>query len=164
MNTSKFTNVPAHQASLTFRFNQPVNGNSNVLELGKLKLSSFNQNLLYSTTSGLPRFQNLASSKLRGKGRIPTCLQAGIISYSVKTTPVYLPDVKGVNGNFYPILPFAVSVGEHQRSDLGIHMDRNVPGSAGCLVITLEDHWRQFQLEMEKLRVKGIMEIPLMVF
>lgn len=157
-------NVPAHQANLTFRFNKPVNGNSNVLELGKLKLSTFNQNLLYSATSGLPGFQNLASSGVRGKGRIPSCLQAGMISYFVKTQPIYLPNTKGVNGNFYPIFPFSVTVGKHRRSDLGIHRDTNVPGSAGCLVITLEDHWQQFQLQMQTLADNNIVSVPLIVY
>lgn len=164
MTNSKSFDIPAHQANLTFRFNSAVNSNSSVLELGKLKLSTPDKNLLYSATSGLPGFQNLASSKLKGKGRIPTCLQAKIINYFVQTTPVYLPNTKGVNGNFYPILPFQVSVAGFPRSDLGIHMDKNVPGSSGCLVITLEDHWKSFQIEVEKLREKGIIKIPLMIF
>lgn len=161
---SNLTIIPAHQATLSFRFNNPVNSNSKALEMGKLKLIAGDKNILYSCTSGLPGFQNLGSSVRRGKGRIPSCLQAKITNYWVTTEPVYLPKVKGVEGNFYPITPFTVSVSGAIRSDLGIHADRNVPGSAGCLVINLEDHWKQFQSEMKILANQGIIKLPLMVF
>lgn len=160
----ELNNVPAHQIGLTFKFNNPVNINNNGLNLGKLKLLTGKEGVLYSATSGLPGFQDLASSNKRGRGRIPSCLQAKIMSYWVKTSPVYLPSVKGVNGNFYPITPFTVSVGGTIRSDLGIHRDTNVPGSAGCIVLGLEDHWNNFEDQMQKLRLRGIMELPLMVF
>ena len=164
MSTEKLEAIPAHQAKLIYRFNQPVNGNSEKLEMGKLALISSNKNILYSATSGLPGFQNLASATKRGKGRIPTCLQAGLTNYIVDTTPIYLPNTKGVNGNFYRILPFVVQVGSYQRSDLGIHRDTNVPGSAGCVVITLEDHWRSFEIQMKTFREQGIIQLPLLVF
>lgn len=161
---SELGNVPANQIGLTFRFNNPVNNNSRGLRLGKLKLLTGKENVLYSATSGLPGFQDLASSNKRGKGRIPTCLQVKIMNYWVKTSPIYLPNVKGVNGNFYPITPFTVNVGGVIRSDLGIHRDTNVPGSAGCIVLGLEDHWNNFEDQMQKLRSRGIIELPLMVF
>lgn len=161
---SKLKGIPAHQNNLIFKFNNPVNGNSRILEMGKLKLTTKEGNILYSATSGLPGFQNLESSNKKARGRIPTCLQAKIVSYRVKTTPVYLPQVKGVNGNFYPISPFSVEVNNATRSDLGIHADRNVPGSAGCIVITLDDHWERFQVQMKILADQGIIDLPLMVF
>lgn len=164
MTDSKLDAIPAHQANLTFGFNNPVNGNSAILEMGKIRLNVGNSKLLFQATSGLPGFQNLGSSKQKGKGRIPSCLQAKITSYFVKTKPVFLPNTKGVNGNFYPIIPFAVKVDGYQRSDLGIHADRNVPGSAGCIVITIENHWNFFQKEMAELAKQGILELPLLVF
>lgn len=148
---------------MTFAFDNFVSENSQRLEKGKIKLMVGSSNLLFQATSGLPGFQNLNSSSQKGKGRIPTCLQAKIANYFVKTQPVYLPHVKGVNGNFYPIIPFAVSVGKYQRSDLGVHKDTNVPGSAGCLVITLDDHWKLYELEMQKLANQGVTQIPLLV-
>lgn len=151
-------------AQLIFRFNRPVPGTSRILEPGKLKLVNGNEGLAFSATSGLAGFQNLGASNQRGKGRIPSCLQAKIISYKVSINPVWLPDTKGVNGNFYPISPFVVQVGQQQRSDLGIHADRNIPGSAGCIVITIEDHWKQFQVQMESLRKQDIISIDLLVF
>lgn len=164
MSTQKALNVDSPQLLLSFRFNNPVNSNSAVLEMGKLKLTTPNENILYSATSGLPKYQNLASSKIRRKGRIPSCSQAGIANYVVKTNPIWLPNTQGVNGNFYPISPFVVSVQGNTRSDLGIHRDTNVAGSAGCLVITLEDHWKQFEAKMKSLASNNIMSIPLIVF
>lgn len=164
MPNEKFKTIPAHQAKLIYRFNQPVNSNSNKLEMGKLALITSDKNILYSATSGLAGFQNLASATKRGKGRIPSCLQAGLINYIVDTTPVYLPNTKGVEGNFFRILPFVVKVGGYQRSDLGIHRDTNLPGSAGCIVISLEDHWKSFEIQMKNLREQGIIQLPLLVF
>lgn len=162
-NLRNSTVFPAHIKLMTFAFDSFVGENSQKLEKGKIKLMTGDSNLLFQATSGLPGFQTLNSSSQKGRGRIPTCLQAKITNYFVKTQPVYLPHVKGVNGNFYPIIPFAVSVGKYQRSDLGIHRDTNVPGSAGCLVITLDDHWKLYEIEMLKLANQGITQISLLV-
>lgn len=164
MSSENIKQIPAHQARMIFRFNEPVNSNSRILEMGKLKLMTEADNILFSATSGLPGFQSLSATNKRGKGRIPTCLQVGIINYWVGTKPIYLPTTKGVNGNFYPITPFLVKVGNEARSDLGIHKDTNVPGSAGCIVLGLEDHWQGFEIQMKKLSSQGIIKLPLMVF
>ena len=153
----------AHLKVMTFAFDNFVGENSQGLEKGKIKLMTGDSNLLFQATSGLPGFQTLNSSSQKSKGRIPTCSQAKITNYFVKTKPVYLPHVKGVNGNFYPIVPFAVFVGKYQRSDLGVHKDTNVPGSSGCLVITLDDHWNLYEIEMLKLANQGITQISLIV-
>lgn len=156
--------LPAADLKLmTFTFDNFVSERSQKLEKGKIKLTLESSNLLFQATSGLPGFQSLGSSSKRGKGRIPTCFQAQIPNYFVKTQPVYLPHVKGVNGNFYPITPFAVSVMGNPRSDLGIHNDTNVPGSSGCLVITLNNHWKLFETEMQKLAKQGISQVMLIV-
>lgn len=159
----KFLAVPANLSSLSFAFNEYINENKKDLALGKIKLTVSGSNLLYQATSGLPGYQTFNSSSQKGKGRIPTCSQAKISNYLVQTKPVYLPNLKGVNGNFYPILPFSVNVNNYQRSDLGIHLDTNVPGSSGCLVITLKDHWNLFEIEMLKLSRAGILQLPLYV-
>jgi len=163
MKVPEFRAIPAHLIYLTFGFNQPVNSNSKQLEQGKLKLTIGNSNLLFQATSGLPGFQTLESSIQKGKGRIPTCNQAKVTSYFVSTEPVFLPRVKGVNGNFYPISPYAVKVAGFTRSDLGVHQDANVPGSSGCIVIPLYSHWIAFQEQMAALRSKGLTRIPLIV-
>lgn len=85
------------------------------------------------------------------------------VQWQVRLNPVYLPNVKGVNGNFYRITPFAVTTDKGgKRSDLGIHRDANVPGSMGCIVMS-GDRFKSFEAEMIKLRAMGIREIPLLV-
>lgn len=160
---TELNNVPTHQPTLHFSFNMQINTANQGLQLGKLILVNGNSKLAYSATSGLPRYQYLAASKIRGKGRIPTCEQAGLENYWVATSPVFLPNTKGVNGNFYPISPFKVWVEGCPRSDLGIHRDTNVPGSAGCCVVTLAEHWRLFEQQMKTFATRNIIRLPLYV-
>ena len=83
--------------------------------------------------------------------------------YTVSTQPIPLDHVKGVEGNFYQILPFAVVTDEGgKRSDFGIHKDANAPGSLGCPVMS-SDRFSQFEQAMRELRTQGISDLPLFV-
>ena len=84
-------------------------------------------------------------------------------SWEVETTPTPMPNVKGVEGNFYKILPFLVKTDENgERGDFGVHRDANVPGSAGCVVMSAE-RFSLFEKEMKRLRDLGYMKLPLFI-
>lgn len=163
MNLPINKNVNTQQTKLLFSFNREVLTTSKILESAKIILVNGNSKTAYSATSGLPGYQYWGASKIRGKGRAPSCKQANISNYSVATKPLSMPNTKGVNGNFYAITPFMVEVNGSPRGDLGIHRETNVPGSAGCLVITIPDHWAKFELAMKSLLDAKILSIPLFI-
>lgn len=83
--------------------------------------------------------------------------------YTVITSPIPMPQVKGVEGNFYKINPHDVVTdkGGH-RGDFGIHRDANVIGSLGCVVMS-GDRFTDFEAKMKDLALAGIDEVPLFV-
>ena len=156
-------NIALTSPRLMFCFNREVPATSRNLEQGAIILVNKYSNTKFAATSGLPGYQYIEASKFKGKGRAPTCKQVNIKSYLVATNPLPMPNIKGVGGNFYPITPFIVSVDGNPRGDLGIHRDANVPGSAGCLVITIPDHWVKFEAAMKALSDDKILSIPLFI-
>jgi hypothetical protein len=74
-----------------------------------------------------------------------------------------MPQVKGVEGNFYKINPHEVMINGVQRSDFGVHFDANVPGSSGCVVLRTTVGWQAFEKDMRLLLANGTTEIPLLV-
>lgn len=116
----------------------------------------------YIATSGLPNWQSADETNLVGKGSIPETIKVGA-TYHVDTVPVPLPGVKGVEGNFYRIIPYIVLVDGIKRSDLGIHRDANVPGSSGCIVLTTSTGWLGFEADMCKLAKIQLASVPLIV-
>lgn len=136
------------------------------LVLGELRYTENNVLIdSWSCTSGCPGYQYSGSTKLKGKGPIPSCQYAQIPSYRVSTDRLYMPNVKGVQGSFYPILPSLVSLrGEsYQRGDFGVHFDSNVPGSAGCIVFRKQLDWDDFRILMAGIRKSSTLEVPLFV-
>lgn len=125
------------------------------LIVGKLSVSNAHKNMRFLATSGCPRFQYAHSEKLKGRGPIPAPIKVGITSYHVLTTPLFLPHVRGIEGNGYPISPFWIEVEGIRRGDFLIHEDKNAPGSAGCVVITSNAHWRAFETWMTEIRQLG---------
>jgi hypothetical protein len=98
----------------------------------------------YQATSSLPGRQNSGSWKRKG-GLIPP----GKI-YTVSVDPLWMPNVKGVEGSFYQIWPFEVPTDGAVRGDFGIHYDANSPGSLGCVVLTTQRGWDAFRRDMKK--------------
>lgn len=89
-------------------------------------------------TSGVGSWQKIGGWSKQGGGVMPATYQCDptFANYWVDVSPVNLSHVKGVEGNGYPIAPFAVRTKEGvNRSDLLIHRDANVPGSLGCIVL-----------------------------
>lgn len=86
--------------------------------------------------------------------------------YTVSTTAIFMPKVRGVQGNFYQILPFAIDTLGDTRADFGIHADRNVPGTRGCIGV-LETQgpksWDDFRATMKAIASEGFDKVPLKV-
>lgn len=160
---AQLSNSIADLTHLTFGFNTAVPPNATNLAGGKLILVNGNSKISFSATSGLPGYQSLDRAGIRGKGRIPTCNQVNLKCYRVATKPINLPRIKGVEGNFYAIIPYMVLVAGNKRGDFGIHYDANVPGSAGCIVIRQRDHWSLFEKCMKTLWDADIIAIDLYV-
>jgi hypothetical protein len=99
-------------------------------------------NNTYIATSGLPNNQRFDCLSSKGTGPIPPQTIVGIDHYKVDTTPLYMPGVRGVEGNFYKISSFTVTVSNTERASFGIHFDANVPGSSGCVVLRTAVGWQ----------------------
>jgi hypothetical protein len=76
-------------------------------------------------TSGLAGHQYDGAHKTKGKGCLPPSNNWKISTHG------YPVPAKGVAGMFYHITPDP----QFGRSELGLHRDANVPGSAGCIVV-----------------------------
>jgi hypothetical protein len=146
-------------------FHQHLRSTPDLIEGRLLLLESLSPSIAntYIATSGLPNNQRFDCLSSPGRGPIPANKIIGIDHYQVATTPIYMPGVKGVEGNFYKINPHIVKVDGVQRSDFGIHFDANVPGSSGCVVLRTDVGWKAFEKDMKNLLTSGIKEIPLLV-
>lgn len=96
-------------------------------------------------------------------GLIPQNSETTEKKYSVSTSPLDLNHVKGVKGNFYKIYPHEIKTTQGtKRSDFGIHLDANVPGSLGCIVMN-SYNFKEFKQYMANLKSKGVKKIPLFI-
>lgn len=116
----------------------------------------------YRVTTGCPGWQQWDDQDKLARGPIPRCDLVGIDHYEVVTKADYVPEVIGIEGNFYEILPTEVSIYGIARSHFGIHRDANVPGSSGCPVLTTQNGWADFQKQMAEIN-KEYERIPLQV-
>ncbi|MCC3410580.1 MULTISPECIES: L,D-transpeptidase [unclassified Microcoleus] len=131
---------------------------SNDLIYGSLKLTYPDKGYIeYSATSGCTQWQQPGDEWARGKGPIPSGFE-----YQIPTVPYWLP-TRGIEGFFFHITPDPVSESGHVRSELGIHFDANVPGSAGCIVLKNFPGWQRFCDRMGAIAKSGIKSIPLSV-
>lgn len=114
--------------------------NTPELNRGRLALYDYERGQLgrWVATSGLGMYQRIGGWSKQGGGVCPAAYQCNptFANHWVQVAPVDLSEVKGVEGNAYPITPFEVTTKEGiRRSDLLIHRDANVPGSMGCIVL-----------------------------
>jgi hypothetical protein len=117
----------------------------------------------FVATSGLAMHQFKGAWREKGRGCIPPDSALGDSHYTVSTNRLWLPEKIGVEGSFYPIAPFSVTVDGIARGDFGIHFDANVPGSAGCIVIRRQTDWDEFRYLMTVLKSNGEKSVPLKV-
>lgn len=136
-------------------------------QYGTLVLKTPVAKMRFQATSGLAGYQSQKDCWRRGKGAIPPHSCVGIANYIVHLTPLAMPNVRGVNGNFYPITPFKnmVSAGgmNAYRGDFGVHFDSNVVGTAGCIGVNLKDQWQTLEHKFADLLKIGHPVIPLYV-
>lgn len=86
-----------------------------------------------------------------------------LTNWTVSTVPIDLTKHRGVAGNFYKITPFEVTTDlGGKRSDFGIHLDANAPGSMGCIVLS-KKRFGEFEAWMKILENETITKIPLFV-
>jgi len=112
----------------------------------------------YLATSGCTGWQQENDQWVRARGPLPEGF-----NYKIPTTPYWL-ETRGIEGNFFHITPDPVSDGEGGiRSELGIHFDANVPGSAGCIVLRNRGGWEAFCHRLSEIAKSGIESIPLSV-
>lgn len=129
-----------------------------------IKEKSGGNGMRLKATSGLAQWQYKFSWGHKGRGCLPPSEIISPHKYTVSTQRLWMPNIKGVEGSFYAIAPFSVAAGNKaSRGDFGIHFDANVPGSAGCIVIQLQDHWDIFRQLMDKFRAAKFQSIPLLV-
>jgi hypothetical protein len=131
---------------------------SNSLLWGNLELVYPDKKTIdYMATSGCTQWQQPGDEWVRGKGPIPAAF-----AYSIPTTPYHL-ETKGIEGDFFHITPDPVNSDGRMRSELGIHFDANVPGSAGCIVLRNLSGWDGFCRRMDAIAKSGIKSIGLEV-
>lgn len=107
-------------------------------------------------TSGTAGYQNWTDFQRIGLGLLPPYEK-----YMIRSDGYFLP-TRGIEGMFYPIEPSPVPV--YGRSQLGVHDDANVPGSAGCIVIENKQSFQNILVPLfKKAKDEGIIRIPLKV-
>lgn len=134
-------------------------------DYGRLSLNGLSDGTthIWMATSSYATKQYPESFHERGGLLPPQYRVKDLKNYTVNTTPIDLSNNKGVAGNFYQISPFAVTTDRGgQRSDFGIHLDANVEGSLGCIVMN-SARFQQFEQAIVKLRNAGVAQIPLFV-
>lgn len=146
-------------------------GQSNDLQPGRLELIACDSTKnrcdlidVYEATSGLPGWQAPGDRNVRAKGPIPDPkFTPDRLAMFVITKPIDSRGVKGIDGNFYPITPTAIRTPVRTRSAFGLHADKNIPGTAGCIGITDDEDWAKLQLKLKEIGASGVEKIPLVV-
>lgn len=136
------------------------------LDHGRFALCSLTRGVIdiWVAASSFSTKQYKESFHERGGYLPPTYRCPGLKFWEIETSPVDLRGVKGVAGNFYRLLPHAVTTDKGgKRSDFGVHLDANVPGSMGCIVMDAR-RFKQFENQMKLLNQKGTKKIKLLVF
>lgn len=118
---------------------------------------------IWIATSSVANKQQAEDFHQKGGPIPPEYRVPGLDAWEVETSPIAMPATKGVEGNFYKIIPYLIKTDEGgERGDFGIHRDANVPGSAGCIVMS-GDRFKSFEAEMKRLRGLGYMKLPLFI-
>ena len=105
-------------------------------------------------TSSHTKGQQRGDQHKRGGLIPPVHHVSNLNKWEVDLEPIYLPRRKGIQGNFYRILPYSVvTLAGAARSDFGIHLDANVPGSLGCPVMN-QVNWADFEETIARTRAE----------
>lgn len=137
----------------------------NGIDNGRLCLRHLEQGTIavWIATSSTENKQSAEDFNEKGGLIPPEYRVPGLKNWTVETSPIPMPKIKGVEGNFYKINPYEVETDKGGvRGDFGIHLDANVPGSMGCVVMS-KDRFNDFEKQMALLSAKDIESIPLFV-
>ena len=135
------------------------------LDMGRLSINSLRKGTidLWMATSSIATKQGFESFHQWGGMLPPQYRVPQLKHWTVQLGPIPLHHVKGVEGNFYKLLPHEVTTDRNgKRSDFGIHKDANQPGSLGCIVLS-DDRFAAFERRMREIRAEGILQIALFV-
>lgn len=149
-------------ASLMFSFRR---GKLNSLITGCLSVLDPSGSSIFEAeaTSGAAGYQSVDDHWQRSAGPLPS--EEMIVNGPIKvSTENHYSELIGIEGYFFDILPLVFTRSDgYTRSHFGIHFDANVPGSAGCIVLTKRHEFDAFTDLMIKANRAGIKEIPLKV-
>lgn len=135
------------------------------LDQGRLSLNHLDDGTfdIWLATSSISTKQGKESFHYRGGLLPPQYRVPKLKNWSVDLNPIPMPHTRGVEGNFYRLLPFEVRTDRGGvRSDFGIHKDANTPGSMGCIVMS-DRRFAEFEAKMQGLRIAGVNRLPLFV-
>lgn len=135
------------------------------LDQGRLSLNHLDNGTLdiWIATSSISTKQDRESFRERGGLLPPQYRVPNLKKWEVDLNSIPMPQVKGVEGNFYRLLPFKVVTDRGGvRSDFGIHKDANSPGSMGCIVMGGR-RFAEFEAKMQGLKIAGVNRLPLFV-
>ncbi len=111
----------------------------------------------YRATSSYTGNQQLGTWNYTGGLLPPTSeiIQHTGRGLSVATKPIIL-DIKGVNGEFYPINPYNTDTDGQNRGDWGIHRDIDPrPGTMGCIGLKSENGMKALIRDMAMIVAAG---------
>lgn len=135
------------------------------LDLGRLSLNSLSEGTIeiWIATTSIATKQGFESFHYRGGMLPPQYRVPKLKHWTVDLKPIAMPHVRGIEGNFYRLLPHAVTTDlSGHRADFGIHKDANAPGSLGCIVMS-GDRFAEFEQKVAALNRQEILELPLFV-
>jgi hypothetical protein len=119
----------------------------------------------YPATSGVAGYQSsIDDTWRRGRGPIPRSIP-GKRDYSINIKGRYSLATKGIEGLAYPISPDPIISleGDASRSEIMLHRDANVPGSAGCIVLRVSvDEYKEFNDYIWSI-ARDVTKLPLLV-
>lgn len=137
----------------------------NGLDMGRLSLNDLNKGTLdiWIASSSHTKGQMKEGFHSYGGYLPPQYRCKDLPNYFVKTTPIDMRQTKGVRGNFYQILPYKIKTDKGgTRSDFGVHLDGDYPGSLGCIVMNAE-RFKHFEEVMRAIYARKILLLPLFV-
>ncbi|GAA6621590.1 hypothetical protein [Scytonema sp. NUACC26] len=111
--------------------------------------------------SGAIGHQTVDDLDVVARGGIPEASMAGLDHYAVNTVELST-NLKGIEGEYFNVLPREFIVNGIKRSLIEIHRDANAPGTAGCIGV-VNAHWQKFRQAIKSQRERGIKQIPLLV-
>jgi hypothetical protein len=150
---------------ITAEFRQPYGTKGGEYRNGILTIFMGGNAISFGAGSGLPGGQYPDSCRIKGGIIPPSSLLSPDRQYKIIVNPLDSRNVRGVEGNFYPIRPDTMIMRNGlERGYFGVHADAGVLGSLGCIVIRNRANWIQYESTMKTISQTEVREIPLDVF